>query len=120
MRPISDRRANAILLALALGLAALYGGATALVLWTLNCPEAVEIGGLVFRVAAGLGLIVALFVIVYLAPKNKFEKYMNGFGRLFICLACLSFFILIAPLVVLSFGYFWHWLFGEPTNKEDR
>lgn len=120
MRHISDWRANAIVLALALGLAALYGGATALLLWALNCPEAVEIGGTVFRVAAGLGLIVALFIILYLAPNRPFGKPMSNFEIFFSYLACLSAFILTIPAGILSFGYLWRWLLGGPTDKEDE
>jgi len=120
MRPISNRSANAIVLAMALGLGALYGGATALVLQVLDCREAVEIGGLVSCTTGGLGLIVALFAIIYFAPSRPFENPMNRFGLLFIGLACLSFFILIAPLIILTGGRARRWLFGGPTCKEDE
>ena len=117
MSPSSDRLANAIILVLTLGLAALYGGVTALVLWGFNFPEPMEVGSLVFRVAGGLGLVVALLLIAYLSPSRPFGKPMSRFEIFFFYFACFAGFILTLPLGLLSFGRFWRWVGGTPKEE---
>jgi len=113
----SDRLANAIILVLALGLAALYGGATALVLWGLGFPEPMETGSLVFRVAGGLGLVVALLIITYFSPSRPFGRPLSRFEIFFFYFACFAGFILTLPLGLLSFGRFWRWIGGTPKEE---
>jgi len=116
MPNLSDRAVNAVILVLALGLAALYGGATSLALWFFEYPEAWEIGSLVFRVAGGLGLVVALLFIAYFSPSRPFGKPMSRFEIFFFYFACFAGFLLTLPLGLLSFGRFWRGLLGGPKE----
>jgi len=114
----SDWKRNAFILLLALGVAALYGSATALVLWILGFSEAVEIGGIVSTVTGGLALLVALFAIIYFASENNFKKPPRWIDLPFMVLACTALFFLILPPTILTLGRFWRWLSDEPKLEE--
>lgn len=118
MRHSSDWKANALILLAALGLAALYGGVTGLVLWALDFSDAAEIGGIVSTVTGGLALIVALFAIIYFGD-DYIEKPAHWIALPFIALACCVLFILILPPIILTLGYFWRWLFDTGTPKNE-
>ncbi|MBI5071976.1 hypothetical protein HZB93_03770 [Candidatus Falkowbacteria bacterium] len=120
MRHSSDWKTNALTLLAALALAALYGSATALALWMLGFPEAVEIGGIVSTVTGILALVVALFIILYLVPTNNFEKLPHWIALPFAILAILAFYILIIPPTILTFGLFSYWLLRRPTDEEEN
>ncbi|MFH2136620.1 MAG: hypothetical protein ABII19_03275, partial [Patescibacteria group bacterium] len=91
MRRSSDLRANALVLLAALGVGALYGGATGLALWLVGRSDAAEIGGIVSAATGGLALLVALLFIVYiLTPRNELEQPMSRLERGFVWLAGIS------------------------------
>ena len=122
MRRSSNWRSNALVLLAALGVGALYGGATGVVLWMLNFPDAAEIGGIVSAATGGLALLVALLFIVYiLTPRNELEQPMSRLERGFVWLAGISLCILIAvPFVVRALGRFLRRIFSANTPQEEE
>jgi len=119
MRHSPDLRTNALVLLAALALAALYGGATALALFTLGEPEAAEIGGLVSASAGGLGLIVAFFLITYFSSGN-IKQPARWITLPFAVATGIAFAILLIPPTVLSLGYLWCWFFRKTKEEKPR
>lgn len=110
----SEMKANAIFLFAVLALGAFYGGVVAVVLWLLGYSGVWEIGGTVFRVAGGLGLLVALFFIAFFfSPRRELQAPMSWLERLFVRIACIALLILVAPLIIITGGLFWRWLSGK-------
>ena len=115
----SDWKGNALILLTALGVAALYGGATALVFWILGFSEAVEIGETVSTFTGSLALAVALLTIVFFAPRKEIDQPMSWLERWFVRLAGGAFFILIAiPLGIVTLGRFLYRHIGKPVPKK--
>lgn len=113
-------KTNALVLLAALGLAALYGGATALALFTLGEPEAMEIGGLVFRITGGLALAVATAMVLYVTPTQTPRRPMSRLEIGFFYLAGFFFIVLILPPTVITLGWAWRWLTGKTREEQHR
>jgi hypothetical protein len=123
MRRSSDEiKSNALVLLAALGVGALYGGATGFVLWTLNFSDAAEIGGLVSAATGGLALLVALLFIVYFfSPRYEINRPTSWIERGFIWFAGISFCLLVAiPFVIRALGRFLRRAFGASTPHEEE
>lgn len=121
MRPESEWKGNALILLSALGVGALYGGVTGLVLWLLNFPDAAEIGGFVSTATGGLALLVALFMIIHFAPNRPFGQPMSWLERAFVWLSGIALCVLIAiPFVARTLGQFLRRIFSVNTPREEK
>ena len=119
MNEISERLALLRAAAMALGLAVLYGGITALAVWLLDGDSPVFYGGL------AAGGTVTLAAVCLAAIWNIFERDDHpsykpigilGIARIGVgVLACL---ILISPLVILTGGQLARWLEGDPEKNQ--
>ena len=119
MRRSSDEiKTNALVLLAALGIAALYGGLTDLILGLIGRSDAAEIGGLVSASAGGLGLIVAFFLITYFSSEN-IKQPARWITLPFAVATGIAFTILLIPPTVLSLGYFWRWFFRKTKEKHE-
>jgi hypothetical protein len=120
MPDISKRRALARAAAVALGLAALYGTLTALVVWISDSASPVFHGGLV---AGGTAVLAALCLATIWSVFNEGENApFESTGPLTaarIIFGLLLLVILVLPFVILTGGYLAYWLVKEPKREEE-
>ncbi len=120
MRRAAEWKVNALVLLTALGIAALYGGATSLTLWALDCNDAVEIGGIVSTATGGFALPVALVVILYIVPRKMPRGPISDLEIYFFYLAGFFFYVLILPPLIITFGWSWRWLTRKTGEEKHR